>query len=288
MLDVLHRDSSWDQARVNLLLGEYGCRQLGGWGNDDFTFADSIAEVSDEALVEMCSLVTGASTAEVESQTDDDASELWRDGYVRLFLSHSALHKGFVSEVADELALSGVHGFVAHDSMEYEQPWQEQIEHGLRTMHAFVAITHPEFLDSAWCQQEVGWALGRGVPHYIIRYPADPTGFVGRTQWPQGNGLNSRGVANLILSWASTLPGMSERISGGLLAALAGARSFMEAGDIAQRIGALRGLEEQQWNRLDAIYFENDQVRQAGLVRRALAPFYVEHSRQWPPAPARG
>jgi len=48
--------------------------------------------------------------------------------------------------------------------MAYRKPWQAQIEHALRSMQAFVAIVHPEFNSSAWCNQEVGWALGRRVP----------------------------------------------------------------------------------------------------------------------------
>lgn len=48
--------------------------------------------------------------------------------------------------------------------MQYTKPWQLQIEKALGTMQAFVALVHPEFNDSVWCQEEVGWALSRRGP----------------------------------------------------------------------------------------------------------------------------
>jgi hypothetical protein len=33
-----------------------------------------------------------------------------------------------VGKVADELAIVGIHGFVAHNTMTYSRPWQAQIE----------------------------------------------------------------------------------------------------------------------------------------------------------------
>ncbi|MCJ1710749.1 toll/interleukin-1 receptor domain-containing protein [Clavibacter michiganensis subsp. phaseoli] len=284
MIDALDGDQDWDFRRTNLLLIEYGCETVGGYGNEDFTFADSIKNVPDADLLEIYELITGSEPNEVRGQIEDAESSLWKRGYVRVFLSHSAQHKQFVGQIANELAVSGIHAFVAHDTMEFEQPWQEQIERGLRSMQAFVAVVHPEFLSSAWCQQEVGWALGRGVPKYVIRYPADPTGFIGRTQWPQGNSLSAKEVAALILRWVSNVPEFSDQIIDGLLAALRASQNYMDAGATARRIATMDTLTPQQWTRLGEIYHSNDQVGHAGLVGQALAPYYRNHGQTWPPA----
>lgn len=283
MVDVLNNDRDWDFRRINLLLIEYGCAPLGGYGNDDFTFEDSIKDVSDADLLDIYSIVVGVEPAEVRSQIES-VDSLWKTGYVRVFLSHSAVHKQFIGQVADELAVSGIHAFVAHEAMEYEQPWQEQIEHGLRTMQAFVAIVHSEFLTSAWCQQEVGWALGRGVPRYVIRHPVDPQGFISRTQWPQGGQMNPRDVAALILEWVSKIPEFSDQIVEGLLEALRAAQNYIDAGATARRIATIDTLTPSQWAGLAGIYHGNDQVGRSGLVARAFAPYYREHGQTWPPA----
>jgi hypothetical protein len=285
MVDVIMEDREWTSQRTNLLLAEYGCQTIDPYDNNgEFTFADSIKDIGDADLVEMYSLVTGTEPENVQSQIDTGDSSLWKPGYVRVFLSHSAIHKQFIGQVADELAVSGIHGFVAHDTMEYEQPWQEQIEHGLRTMQAFVAIIHPEFLPSAWCQQEVGWALGRGVPRYVVRYPTDPVGFIGRTQWPQGSGMNHRQVAAEILQWVSRIPEFSDQIVVGLLAALRSAGNYMDAGATASRIATIDTLTQDQWDELVDIFHANDQVRGGSLAHKALRPLFDRHSRQFPPA----
>ncbi len=284
MIEIVTADHSWTFDRTNLLLGECGFQRLDPYDNNgEFTFADSIREISDSDLIEMYSIVTDTDVDDVDAYIDTTNSSLWKSGYVRVFLSHSAAHKQFIGHVADELAVSGIHAFVAHDTMEYEEPWQDQIEHGLRTMQAFVAIIHPEFLPSAWCQQQVGWALGRGVPRNAIRYPSDPAGFVGRTQWPQAAEMNDREVAALILAWVSRIPEFSDQIVVGLLAALRAADNYMDAGATAKRIATIDTLTQAQWTELAEIYHTNDQVGRAGLVRRALAPYYQSHHQTWPP-----
>lgn len=37
-----------------------------------------------------------------------------------------------------------------------------------------VAILHPEFHDSQWCDQEVGWVMGRGIPIMPVRLGPAP------------------------------------------------------------------------------------------------------------------
>lgn len=284
MIEIERDDSKWTFERTNLLLSEFGYTPLDWRDNrEEFTFGDSVREASDVDLIEMFSIISGADKIDVQAQLDAAESTLWKPGYVRVFLSHSALHKKFIGEVANELAVSGIHAFVAHDTMEYEEPWQDQIEHGLRTMQAFVAITHPEFLTSAWCQQEVGWALGRAVPNYVIRYPDDPAGFIGRTQWPQAADERYRDVAARILEWVSRMPEFSDQIATGLLSALRAAENYIDAGATATRIATVNTLTPQQWNELAEIYHTNDQVGGAGLVRKALQPFYHSHEETWPP-----
>lgn len=283
LLEEMDRDTdTWDFRRRNLLLSEYGYETMGA-GYDDLGFEDSIARITDGDLVEMYSIVTGATVDEVRADVAFADAGNWKPGYIRVFLSHSALHKAFVGQVANELAVAGIHGFVAHDTMEYEQPWQDQIEEALRSMQAFAAIIHPEFSQSAWCNQEVGWALGRRVPMYSVRVGADPAGFIGRTQWPAANSEPAKRVAQHIIEWVGKIPELADPMIDGLLNALRSAGNYIDAGAAASRIASLSSLTNEQWSTLDQIYHQNDQVSGAGLVSRALRPFYQENGRTWPP-----
>ena len=56
-----------------------------------------------------------------------------------------------------------INGFVAHEDIHPTLEWQKEIERALYAMDAFSAIHTPGFSKSTWTQQEIGFAVGRGV-----------------------------------------------------------------------------------------------------------------------------
>lgn len=211
-----------------------------------------------------------------------DAGGPWRSGLVRLFLSHSARHKEFAADVSEGLASVGVGAFVAHDAMEVTRPWQSQIERALRSAEAFVVLLHPEVTASAWCQQETGWALGRGLPMYAVRIGSDPAGFLGATQWPSAFGSDAQQVVRLIAGWLNSESALSDRVAGGLLASLKVATNYYAAETAAKALDALGTLTPDQWRELDTIFVKNSQVGGSVLATRALSPLYARSSRTFP------
>lgn len=81
-----------------------------------------------------------------------------------VFASHISAHKALVGEVAVALAVYGVYLFVANESIAVDAAWHEEIEKRLDRADAGVAFIHDGFQRSAWCDQEIGWLLGRHVP----------------------------------------------------------------------------------------------------------------------------
>jgi hypothetical protein len=219
----------WALSRINLLLAEFGLDTL----DDDWqgpSVGDVIANVSDGTLIELYSVVLEVDLTEVEDAVESTADDGgWKRGYGRVFLSHSAVHKKFVSDVANELAVAGIHGFVAHETMEVSKPWQAQIERALRSMQAFVAIVHPEFNGSAWCEEEAGWALGRRVPCFVVRMGADPAGFLSRDQWPSCHGQSAKQVADIVTTWVCGLPELGTTVFDGLMSSLESTGDYVSA-----------------------------------------------------------
>lgn len=272
----------WTPQRINLLFAEFGIGELGdGYGGPNVV--DLLATVTDATLVELYAVVFNLAEYEVSDVVEPSDQGNWNPGQVRLFISHSAKHKAFVSEVGDELAVVGIHGFVAHETMAVTKPWQEQIEQALRSMHAFVAFIHPEFLASAWCHQETGWALGRRVPYFAVRLGVDPVGFLGRTQWPNGNNQTARQVAATIADWVVTQPGLGPTITDGLFTALSEANDYYSAEAASKRIVKLGNLSVADLDRLDQVYWNNNQVHGGVLANRVLEPFYKQLERPFPP-----
>lgn len=107
---------------------------------------------------------------------------LWSDGAFRLFLSHKSEVKREAAKLKETLGYFGVSAFVAHEDIHPTKAWQDEIENALASMDGFVALMTTDFHDSNWTDQEVGYALARGVPIVAVRLGRDPYGFLGKFQ----------------------------------------------------------------------------------------------------------
>jgi hypothetical protein len=112
----------------------------------------------------------------------DHVDEIWGTKGFRVFLSHKSVVKKETGKLRDQLKLYGGSSFVAHVDIQPTQEWQDKIEDALMSMEAFVALMTPDFHDSDWTDQEVGFALARGVPIIAVRLGRDPYGFIGKFQ----------------------------------------------------------------------------------------------------------
>lgn len=99
-----------------------------------------------------------------------------------MFLSHKAKFKKETSQLKNALAHIGIAAFVAHEDIEPTEEWQREIERALFSMDALVALLTPDYSDSKWTDQEVGVAIGRGVPIIAVRLGLDPYGLMGKAQ----------------------------------------------------------------------------------------------------------
>jgi hypothetical protein len=121
----------------------------------------------------------------VDSQSSfgiNSNDSMWKPGYFRLFISHVTKYKKSASNLKRSLANYGIDCFVAHEDITPSKEWEEEIENGLFTMDALCAIVVPEFIESKWCYQEVGIALGQHKLVISISKGENPYGFFGKFQ----------------------------------------------------------------------------------------------------------
>lgn len=110
------------------------------------------------------------------------AERIWGKAGYRIFLSHKAEVKRKVATLKEGLAFFGACAFVAHTDIHPTKEWQDEIENALASMDAFVALLTEKFHESNWTDQEVGYALARGVPIIAVKLGMAPYGFIGRFQ----------------------------------------------------------------------------------------------------------
>jgi hypothetical protein len=87
-----------------------------------------------------------------------------------------------MGSLKQQLALYGICGFVAHDSIKPTKEWISEIETALATCHALAAFLTPEFHESRFTDQEIGYCLSWGALIVPVKYGLDPYGFIERYQ----------------------------------------------------------------------------------------------------------
>lgn len=100
----------------------------------------------------------------------------------RLFISHLAKDKDKATRLKEALEYYSIAGFVAHEDIEPTLEWQTEIERALYAMDAMVTVHTRGFSLSFWTQQEIGFALGRGIKVISLKMGEDPTGFISKHQ----------------------------------------------------------------------------------------------------------
>ncbi len=132
----------------------------------------------------------------------------------RLFISHLAIHKDKAKRMKDTLAPYHIASFVAHEDINPTLEWQKEIERALATMDAMLSIHTKGFSESVWTQQEIGYALGRGVRVIALNIDELPRGFISKDQAVLRRGRDaseiSEEVVALLTNDAATKTRMAE------------------------------------------------------------------------------
>jgi len=194
-----------------------------------------------------------------------------------VFASHLAAHKAFVAEVGDELKAWGIKLFVAHVSIEPDSEWELEIRRMLRSSDAGVVFLHPKILESHWCDQEVGWLLGRGVPCLPLKFEGtDPYGFLGKRQaQTMQHDVTSEGVASVVVAWLAMKQELAQRFFSSLIDALGDSPTYRRTDLIWDYLRAASNLDDSQVERLLAALRDNDQVHNANGREAGVTVPYV-------------
>lgn len=188
------------------------------------------------------------------SITPTTAQRIWSDGGYRLFLSHKAEVKKEAAELKGRLKPFGICCFVAHEDIHPTKEWQDEIESALTSMDAFAALTTEKFHHSLWTDQEVGFALARGVPIIAVKLGIDPYGFIGKFQalscgWDEA----PVELAKLLIR--------HPRMLDAYLAALPECSSFDQGNILSQVLPNIERLTTSQVEQLISAYNEDPQLR---------------------------
>ena len=183
----------------------------------------------------------------------DATKRIWGDVGFRLFLSHKSEVKVETAALKEGLRLFGISCFVAHEDIHPTKAWQDEIENALASMDGFVALMTEDFHDSLWTDQEVGYAVARGVPIIAVRLGKDPYGFIGKFQaltstWQTAD----KDIVKILIK--------NDQMLSAYIQALHACWSFDQGNALATVLPSIEKLTASQVDAFVAAYNENGQL----------------------------
>lgn len=185
----------------------------------------------------------------------------WKPDHFKLFISHVSTYKVLASQIAYFLADYGISAFVAHEDIEPAKEWVEEIIIALSTMDACIALLSNDFPDSPWTDQEMGFAVARGVPIIPVKIDLIPYGFMGRYQALKGVPPLGHELAPRIGEILFHDPRNHEKLAKGVVAALESSERYSQANARSAHLARLPHFSTDLVERLKLALVSNGQVR---------------------------
>lgn len=284
--EIAHRLSPLSWAEIDVVLEEFGAQTQERWNGDAFSYIlVMIKGIGDMPLQQL------AAHLNIETGEDSvfDPPEFWDDNQLWVFISHLAKHKVFASELQEALAAYGISCFVAHEDIIPNAEWQAEIEKALRTCDALIALLHEGFNDSTWTDQEVGYALGRGVPVFSVRLDMAPYGLFGKKQAFNGKGKDLVAIAHELFDGYRKHPKTQGKVSDGVIDKFCKSNSFADAKANCALVESIIAWKPQYQTRLQDAIENNDQIKYSwGVPERIKKLLAKRDSDQSPPVAATG
>lgn len=173
----------FDWTEVQIFLNAFGIKaDIGGqWVQDEEYCRTVLADAAINTLAEIVEdlgLPAFSDAAPLRQMP-----KIWaEDKIIRVFISHLSEEKAKATRLRDCLLTHNMNVFVAHEDIEPTMEWQVQIERALTNCELFISLHTPGFSKSHWTQQEIGYAVGRGVKIIAVRMGEDPVGFIQKNQ----------------------------------------------------------------------------------------------------------
>jgi nucleoside 2-deoxyribosyltransferase len=258
MKEVSTRLAAEEWPLIDVTLKQFSLPWSNEWeGTKEAYVLHMINEAPDQALIDLALHV--GFQFEQPSQPRFEPP-FWRKGMLKVFVSHLATYKEFAAELQEQCLRYGISAFIAHNDIEPTQDWQTQIETALATCDTLVALLHPEFHQSNWTDQEIGFAMGRGLPVFSVRFGQDPYGFIGKFQAFDGKVKSASDLARELFDTYRKNKQTQRRMGEVLVGLFEQSRTFADAKSLMGYLEEIEVWEPSFSTRLRSAANSNSQV----------------------------
>ena len=185
---------------------------------------------------------------------------------LNVFVSHKATHKKKARKLKDALHYFGVESFLAHEDIEPTRQWEDEIINALQRADVLIALLTPDFRESDWTDQEIGAAVGRGIPVIPVSLGLTPYGFAARFQTIDLTRVDMEHAAEQIVTGLLRRESRDVRglITNSFVVGMHRVDSFSSGEQLAKIVPLLRDLSDDQVAAIVQQYNANRQVNGSG------------------------
>jgi len=167
----------YNNARLQMILRQFQAETF-DWEESDWSKREYIinrVETLIDQRIEELDVFLQNEASHRQGSMVTPVKKSWSEFPTGVFLSHKFEDAELMSRIRTGLHRFGVDAFVAHQDIHVSDIWLATIIESLDSCDALVAVLQADFHKSEWCDQEVGWALGRHIPVMVVR-PTNLTG----------------------------------------------------------------------------------------------------------------
>jgi hypothetical protein len=253
------RPEGW--TNIDLVLKQFGFPTSDEWQGDTSAYVvKMIEDAKDDDLIELGQHFGMEFDGKDPLNVLSNDTKYWQDGQLKVFISHLTEHKKQAADLKTVMQRYGMSGFVAHNDINPTAEWQIEIETALATCDLLVALLHPGFAESKWCDQETGYALGRGIPVFAVSCGADPHGFVSRFQAFSGNGKDPLQIAREIFRASIDHKKLQDKMADAVVNLFVTSGSFAAAKERIGHVELLKIWDPSYSGRIQKALKQNDQI----------------------------
>lgn len=184
---------------------------------------------------------------------------MWTEGYFRAFISYSGEDGGYdlALEAKKNLERWGISAFVDSCDIQKGSPWRTSLVEALTSTHIVLGLLTPEFRNSDWADQEIGFAVARRIPAFPINYGVQSYGFFGEYQEMDGKGDWVKELPPILLA----RPDCHEAYLSAYIATMRDVESFDEGNRLAELLPHIQAATPEQLEAMKEAYNGNHQLQ---------------------------
>lgn len=259
----------WDI--VDLILQQHRMPVTEPWTDTKTAYVvQMIKDADDKVLEELHTYLTSETVGDMIADHSP-----WTGDRLRLFCSHSARFRVQVGEIGDALSRFGIEPFIAHDAIEPSKEWAQVLEGALSSCDALVVFLHPGFRESKWCDQEVGWVMGRKRPVLPLHYGLEPYGFLEKLQYQTCENVAPQKIGLAIVDWLSKTPSVHAKLSSGLVDSFVYSSSWNFTRSIVPLLERIKTVSDDDLKKMEAAAQNNIDVKECMITQGIKGPEWV-------------